>query len=78
MARILAHDDQARPRKAQGYQNDEKEAERYAAKLLAKAEVIVGSANKIYGIVALWFFFFFWMHVADNLAERKMQVEIEE
>ncbi|KAL1979876.1 hypothetical protein VTN96DRAFT_5034 [Rasamsonia emersonii] len=38
----------ARPRKAQVYQNDEKEAEREAAKLLAKAEVIVGSANKIY------------------------------
>lgn len=77
VARILAHHDQARPRKAQVYQNDEKEAEREAAKLLAKAEVIVGSANKIYGILPppppLC-----WIHDADNLAERQMQVEIEE
>ncbi|KAL1970531.1 hypothetical protein VTN77DRAFT_4175 [Rasamsonia byssochlamydoides] len=37
----------ARPRRGQGY-DDEKEAKRYEEKLLAKAEIIVGSANKLY------------------------------
>ncbi|OKL59679.1 hypothetical protein UA08_05271 [Talaromyces atroroseus] len=38
----------ARSRKSQSYQNSEKEAERYAAKMARKAEVIIASANKIY------------------------------
>ncbi|KAH8700613.1 putative DNA-directed DNA polymerase theta [Talaromyces proteolyticus] len=37
-----------RPRKTENYQNPEKEAERYAAKIRHKAEVIIASANKIY------------------------------
>ncbi|GAD92522.1 DNA-directed DNA polymerase theta, putative [Paecilomyces variotii No. 5] len=38
----------ANPRKAQKHQQYPKEAERYAAKLLAKAEIIVASANKLW------------------------------
>lgn len=34
---------------------EEKEIERYSAKLQRKAEVIVGSANKIYGVYYLLF-----------------------
>lgn len=41
---------QANPRKAQKHQQYPKEAERYAAKLLAKAEIIVASANKLWGM----------------------------
>ncbi|KAJ9212476.1 hypothetical protein DTO166G4_5968 [Paecilomyces variotii] len=38
----------ANPRKAQKHQQYPKEAERYAAKLLSKAETIVASANKLW------------------------------
>lgn len=37
------------PRKSQKSQLHPTEAERYSAKLLAKAEIIVASANKIWG-----------------------------
>ena len=38
------------PRKAQKSNLEPAEAERYAGKLLKKAEVIVASANKIWGM----------------------------
>ncbi|KUL86242.1 hypothetical protein ZTR_08417 [Talaromyces verruculosus] len=38
----------ARSRKNQSHPNSEKEAERYAAKMTRKAEMIIASANKIY------------------------------
>lgn len=41
---------QMNPRKTQKSQLHPTEAERYSAKLLAKAEVIVASANKIWGM----------------------------
>jgi DNA polymerase theta len=41
---------QANPRKAQKSQLHPTEAERYRKKLLAKAEIIVASANKIWGM----------------------------
>lgn len=40
---------QARSRKSQSHSNSEEEAERYAAKMTRKAEMIIASANKIYG-----------------------------
>jgi DNA polymerase theta len=40
---------QANPRKAQKSHLHPTEAERYRKKLLAKAEIIVASANKIWG-----------------------------
>lgn len=40
---------QVNPRKSQRNQFHPTEAERYAKKLLAKAEVIVASANRIWG-----------------------------
>lgn len=40
---------QANPRKTQKSQLHPTEAERYRKKLLAKAEMIVASANKIWG-----------------------------
>ncbi|KAF5015314.1 hypothetical protein F66182_13398 [Fusarium sp. NRRL 66182] len=38
----------ARSRKSQSHSNSEEEAERYAAKMTRKAEMIIASANKIY------------------------------
>lgn len=42
------------PRKTQKSQLHPTEAERYSAKLLSKAEVIVASANKIWGTFSPW------------------------
>lgn len=47
---VLTLSIQLNPTKAQKSQLYPTEAERYAAKLLAKAEIIVGSANKIWGM----------------------------
>lgn len=44
---------QAYPRKGQGYQ-DIKGTEKFNAKLLSKAEIIVGSANKIWGMSSVF------------------------
>lgn len=45
------------PRKAQKNQLFPTEAERYAAKVLIKAETIVASANKIWGMFLFLFSF---------------------
>jgi hypothetical protein len=77
LSQVLLITDQARPRKAQGYRDNEREAERYAAKLRAKAEIIVGSANKIYG-TTFPILCFRSVKLMMVLVERQMEVEIEE
>lgn len=64
------------PRKAQKSQLYPTEAERYAAKLLAKAETIVASANKIWGMILSPYSR--WMLTSHVYPEREAQVELEE
>jgi hypothetical protein len=47
---LICGGNQVNPRKTQKNQLYATEAERYAAKLLVKAETIVASANKIWGM----------------------------
>lgn len=65
------------PRKTQKSQLHPTEAERYSAKLLSKAEVIVASANKIWGS---FFSLVLVMAVLTSglFLEREMQFEMEE
>ena len=65
------------PHKARQSQLRPKESERYTSKLLKKAEAIVSSANKIWGVYRLFFFFFFLVN-ANIFKERETQVELDE
>lgn len=67
---------QVNARKTQKNQLYPTEAERYAAKLLAKAEVIVSSANKIWGMYSLTRALECWLTMRSGL-EQEMQVEVE-
>lgn len=57
MEMLTLWDLEVNPRKAQKNQLFPTEAERYAAKVLIKAETIVASANKIWGMFLFLFSF---------------------
>lgn len=63
-------------RKTQKNQLYPTEAERYAAKLLAKAEIIVASANKIWGMYSFTCGLKCLLTLRSDL-EREAQVEVE-